>query len=57
MAQARLSVRKIRDVLRLKSEAQLSDRQIAAVLGSARSTIQECLHNFYAVPRIVSHPA
>jgi transposase len=36
-------VRKIRDVLRLKHEAQLSDRQIAAVLGSARSTVQECL--------------
>ena len=43
MAQARLSVRKIRDVLRLKAEAHLSDRQIAAVLGSARSTVQECL--------------
>jgi len=43
VAQARLSVRKIREVLRLKSEARLSDRQIAAVLGSARSTMQECL--------------
>lgn len=43
MAQARLSVRKIREVLRLKTEARLSDRQIAAVLGSARSTVQECL--------------
>ncbi len=43
MAQARLSVRKIRDVLRLKNEARLSDRQIAAVLGTARSTVQECL--------------
>jgi transposase len=43
VAQARLSVRKIRDVLRLKAEAHLSDRQIAAVLGSARSTVQECL--------------
>ncbi len=43
MAQARLSVRKIREVLRLKSEGRLSDRQIAAVLGSARSTVQECL--------------
>jgi transposase len=43
VAQARLSVRKIREVLRLKSEARLSDRQIAAVLGSARSTVQECL--------------
>ena len=39
MAQARLSVRKIREVLRLKSEARLSDRQIAAVLGSARSGV------------------
>lgn len=36
-------MRKIREVLRLKSEARLSDRQIAAVLGSARSTVQECL--------------
>lgn len=43
VAQARLSVRKIREVLRLKSEARLSDRQITAVLGSVRSTVQECL--------------
>jgi hypothetical protein len=43
VAQTRLSVRKIRDVLRLKNEARLSDRQIGAVLGSARSTVQECL--------------
>jgi transposase len=38
-----LSVRKIREVLRLTAEARLSDRQIAAVIGSARSTVQECL--------------
>ena len=43
MAQARLSVRKIREVLRLKVEARLSDREIAAAIGSARSTVQECL--------------
>jgi hypothetical protein len=43
VAQARLSVRRIREVLRLKAEARLSDRQIAAVIGSARSTVQECL--------------
>lgn len=36
-------MRKIREVLRLKAEARLSDRQIAAVIGSARSTVQECL--------------
>ena len=43
MGQARLPVRKIREVLRLKAEARLSDRQIAEVIGSARSTVQECL--------------
>ena len=42
VAQARLAVRKIREVLRLKA-AGLSDRQIAASVGSARSTVQECL--------------
>jgi hypothetical protein len=36
-------VRNIREVLRLKGEARLSDRQIAAVLGSARSTVQDGL--------------
>ena len=42
MAQARLPVRKIREVLRLKA-AGLSDSKIAAAIGSARSTVQECL--------------
>ena len=41
MGQARLPVRKIREVLRLKAEG-FSDRQIAAAIGSARSTVQEC---------------
>lgn len=36
-------MRKIREVLRLKAEARWSDRQIAAAIGSARSTVQECL--------------
>jgi transposase len=36
-------MRKIREVLRLKYAAGLSDRQIAAAVGSARSTVQECL--------------
>lgn len=40
MAQTRLPVRKIREVLRLKAE-RLSDRQIAAALGSAPSKLQE----------------
>lgn len=43
MAQPRLSVRKIREVLRLKFEAGLSERQIGVALGAARSTVQECL--------------
>jgi transposase len=42
VAQARLSMRKIREVLRLKFEVGLSDRQIAVTVGSARSTVQEC---------------
>ena len=36
-------MRKVREVLRLKFAASLSDRQIAASVGSARSTVQECL--------------
>ena len=43
MAQARLPVRKIREVLRLKYELGLSDRKIAVAVGSARSTVQECV--------------
>ena len=42
MAQQRLPVRKIREVLRLKAEG-FSDRQIGAAMGSARSTVQACL--------------
>ena len=36
-------MRKIREVLRLKFEAGLSDSRIAQAIGSARSTVQECL--------------
>lgn len=43
MAQSRLSVRKIREVLRLRFDTGLTERQIAASLSVARSTVQECL--------------
>lgn len=36
-------MRKIREILRLKAEAGLSDQRIAEAIGSARSTVQECL--------------
>jgi transposase len=36
-------MRKIREVLRLKFDANVSDRQIARAIGSARSTVRECL--------------
>jgi transposase len=36
-------MRKIREVLRLKCEARLSDEEVARAVGSARSTVQECL--------------
>jgi IS30 family transposase len=42
VAQLRLPVRKVREVLRLKA-AGVSDRQIALAIGSARSTVQECV--------------
>lgn len=42
MAQKRLPVRKIREVLRLKA-AGVSDRKIGMAVGCARSTVQACL--------------
>ena len=36
-------MRKIRETLRLKFEVGVSDRQIAAVVGVSRSTVQECI--------------
>lgn len=42
MAQARLSMRKIREVLRLRAEGY-SEREIAQSVGCARSSIQICL--------------
>jgi len=43
MAQQRLSMRKIREILRLHHAQVLPARQIAAVVGCALSTVQECL--------------
>jgi hypothetical protein len=42
VAQLRVPVRKIREVLRLRA-AEVSDRQVAMAIGSARSTVQECV--------------
>ncbi len=36
-------MRKIKEILRLKAEAGLSDRAIAEVISASRSTVQECL--------------
>ena len=43
MAKRRLSVRKIKEVLRLHREKRLSTRQIAKSLGIGRSTVQDYL--------------
>jgi transposase len=48
VAQKRLSMRKILEVLRLKHELQMSERAIAASCGIARSTVQEMLKRFAA---------
>ena len=42
MAQARLSMRKIREVLRLRADG-FSEREIARSVGCARSSVQICL--------------
>src|SRR3984893_5722312 len=42
VAQARLSMRKIREILRLRAEG-FSEREIAGSVGVARSSIQICL--------------
>jgi DNA-binding transcriptional regulator LsrR (DeoR family) len=39
MAKERLSMRKIREILRLKYECHLTDRQIAKSCSVARSTV------------------
>ena len=44
MANRRLSMRKIKEVLRLKGEKNLSARQIAISCDIARSTVQDYLH-------------
>jgi transposase len=41
-------MRKIREVLRLRFEAHLSERQIAAIVGCSRSTVQQCLQRAQA---------
>lgn len=43
VAQPRLPMRKIREILRLKLEAGLNDSETARAIGSARSTVQGCL--------------
>lgn len=43
MAQARLSMRKLREIARLRFEASRTLAEIAAAVGSSRSTVQEAL--------------
>ncbi|MDN5939296.1 MAG: IS21 family transposase [Salinisphaera sp.] len=49
-------MRKIREVLRLKAEG-VSDRQIAAAIGCARSTIQECMRRCHEAGVVWPLPA
>jgi hypothetical protein len=44
----RLSMRKIREVLRLKFDCGLTDRQIAKSIGLARSSVGEYVRRFQA---------
>jgi len=44
MANGRLSMRKIKELLRLHQEIRLSERQIAESCGISQSTVEEYLH-------------
>ena len=48
MSKKRLSMRKIKEVLRLKYEVKLSNRKVATSCGIARSTVSEYLRRFEA---------
>ena len=48
VAQEKLSMRKVREILRLRASG-LTDRQVAQSVGCARSTVQECLRRARAV--------
>lgn len=49
MAQKRLSMRKIAEILRLKYEVKLSHRQIGQSCGVSASTVSECVTHAKAV--------
>jgi transposase len=48
MAQQRLSMRKIRELLRLKFEQGLSERKIAIALSVSRAAVSECVQRTHA---------
>ena len=48
MSAKRLTMRKIREVLRLKFDSHLTNRQIAKSCSTARSTVGEYLQRFTA---------
>ena len=43
MVQTRLSMRRIKEILRLRAELGLSERRISASVGASRSSVQQCL--------------
>ena len=48
MPAERVSMRRVREILRLKFECGRSDRAIAVAVSVARSTVQLCLARFVA---------
>ena len=47
MARKRTSMKKIRDIIRLKENNDMSDRQIARALNVARTVVARYLNDFY----------
>jgi transposase len=48
MAMRRLAMRKVREILRLKWNCKVSDRDVAKSCGIARSTVTDCVHRAVA---------
>ena len=47
MARKRTSMKKIRDIIRLKKTTDMSERQIARALNVARTVVAQYLNDFY----------
>ena len=56
MARKRIGMRKIREVIRLKSTTAMSDRQIARALNVSRPVVTKYWHGFQSLINLIEKP-